>query len=154
MKRKEFMLTGATLTLVTYTLVLSLVGQVLPAVQTSRTVSNVGEVKAIGVSLYQNSECTNPLSSINWGLIEPGETKYYTMYAKNEGDYDIYLTLDTNSWNPTEASNYLVLSWNYDNSTMIPNDVVEIILDLYCDTSVTGIDTFSFNIVVTGVSVG
>ena len=156
MKSKEFVVAGATLTLVTYALVLSLVGQVLPAFQTSRTVSNAGEVKAIGVSLYQDSGCTIPLSSIAWGFMEPGETKNYTMYAKNEGDYNIYLALDIdeNSWIPTEASNYLALSWDYDNSTMIPNDVVEITLDLYCDPSVTGINTFSFDIIITGISVG
>jgi len=155
-KSKEFILTGATLIIVTYTLALSLVGQVFPAFQTSGTVSNTGEVKAIGVSLYQDSECTIPLYSINWGFIEPGETKQYPMYARNEGDYNIYLTLDIDedSWSPTEASNYLVLTWDYDNSTMIPNDVVGITLDLYCDSSVTGIDTFSFDIIITGISVG
>ena len=155
MKSKEFVVTSATLILVTYTLALSLVGQVFPAFQTSGTVSNTGEVKAVGVSLYQDSECTIPLYSINWQLIEPGETKQYPMYARNEGDYNIYLTLDIDedSWSPTEASNYLVLSWNYDNSTIIPDEVVEITLDLYCDPSVTGIDTFSFDIIITGISV-
>jgi len=154
-KSKEFILTGATLTLVTYTLVLSLVGQVFPAFQTSRTVSNTGEVKAIGVSLYQNSGCTIPLSSIPWGFIEPGETNNYIMYARNEGDYNIYLTLDIDddSWIPIEASTYLVLSWDYDNSTIIPDGVAEITLDLYCDPSVTGIDTFLFDIIITGISV-
>ena len=155
MKSKEFIVTGAALTLVTYTLALSLVGQVLPAFQSSRTVSNTGEVKGIGVSLYQNRECTISLSSIPWGFIEPGETNDYIMYARNEGDYNMYLTLDIDddSWIPTEASNYLVLSWDYDNSTIIPDDVVEITLSLYCDPSVTGIDTFSFDIIITGISV-
>lgn len=155
-KSKEFVVTGATLMLVAYTLALSLVGQVFPAFQTSRTVSNVGEVKAIGVNLYRDIECTLSLSSIPWGFIEPGGTKNYNIYARNEGDYNIYLTLDidANSWIPTEASNYLVLSWNYDNSTIIPDDVKEITLDLYCDPSVTGVDTFSFDIIITGISVG
>jgi len=155
MKSKDLMVTGATLALVTYTLALSLVGQVFPAFQTSRTVPNAGTVKAIGVSLYRNSNCTTSLSSIPWGLIGPGETNHFIMYAKNEGDYNIYLTLDVNesSWSPPEASNYLVLSWDYDNSTLIPNDVEEITLNLYCDPSVTGINDFSFDIIITGVSV-
>lgn len=153
MKKTEGIVASATLALVVYTLVLSIAGVGLSSLQTSRTVSNTGAVKAIGVSLYNNTECTIPLSSINWGFMEPGETKNYTMYARNEGDYNIYLTLGTNSWSPTEASNYLVLSWDYDNSTIIPNDVEEITLSLYCDPSVTGIDTFSFDIIITGVSV-
>ena len=151
LKRNEVIVASALLTVVLYTLALS----VLASVQTSRTVSNAGTVKAVGVSLYNNTECTIPLSSINWRLIEPGETRHYPMYAKNEGNYNIYLTLDIDdgSWSPPEASNYLVLSWDYDNSTIIPNDVVEITLNLYCDPSVTGIDTFSFDIIITGVSV-
>ena len=155
MKRTEVIVASATLALVAYTLTLSIAGGVLSSLQPSRTVSNAGAVKAIGVSLYNNSECTIPLSSINWGLMEPGETKRYPVYAKNEGNYDIYLTLDVDddSWIPPEASDYLVLSWDYDNSTIIPNDVVEITLDLYCDPSVTGIDTFSFDIIITGVSI-
>jgi len=155
MKRGEFIVAGATLTLVTYTLALSLVGLVLPAVQTSRTVSNTGAVKAVGVSLYNNTECTISVSSIPWGFMEPGGTKQYIMYARNEGGYNIYLTLDIDedSWIPPEASGYLVLSWDYDNSTIIPNDVEEITLYLYCDPSVTGIDTFSFDIIITGISV-
>jgi len=155
MKSREFIVIGATLTLVTYTLALSLVGQVFSAFQTNRTVPNTGEVKGIGVSLYENSACTIPLSSIPWGLIGPGETNHFTIYAKNEGDYNIYLTLaiDEDSWVPAEASNYLVLSWDYDNSTIVPDDKKPITLDLYCDPSVTGIDTFQFDIIITGISV-
>jgi len=155
MKRTEVVVASATLALVVYTLSLSIAGLVLSSVQTNRTVSNTGEVKAIGVSLYQNRECTTSLPSIPWGFIEPGETKNFIMYARNEGDYNIYLTLDIDedSWIPPEASNYLVLSWDYDNSTIIPDDVEEITLNLYCDPSVTGIDTFSFDIIITGVSV-
>jgi len=151
LKRTGVIVATTLLALVMYTLALS----VLASIQTSRTVSSTGEVKAIGVSLYQNIECTNPLSSIPWGLIGPGETKYYVMYARNEGDYNIYLTLDIaeDSWSPTEASKYLVLSWDYNNSTIIPNKVVKITLSLYCDPSVTGIDIFSFNIIITGVSI-
>ena len=46
-KSKEFIVADAMLTLVTYTLALSLIGQVLSAVQTSRTFSNAGTVKPL-----------------------------------------------------------------------------------------------------------
>jgi len=85
-KSKEFVVAGATLTLVTYVLALSLAGQVFSAVQPGGKVSNAGTVETIGVGVgvYQDSGCTSNLSFIDWGVLEPGSSKNFTCYIRNE----------------------------------------------------------------------
>ena len=150
MKSKEFVVAGATLTLVTYVLALSLVGQVLSAVQTSRTVSNAGAVKAIGVGVFWNNECTDPLSSIDWGILEPGSSKNVTCYIRNEGNSVSTLSMYASNWSPSNASDYLTLSWDYGGQSINPDDVVQVTFTLSVDASIDGITSFSFDITIIG----
>ena len=148
MKSKEFVVAGATLTLVTYVLALSLVGQVLSAVQTSRTVSNAGTVKAIGVGVFWNNECTDPLSSIDWGVLEPGSSKNVTCYIRNEGNSVSTLSMYASNWSPSNASDYLTLSWDYGGQSINPDDVTQVTFTLSVDASIDGITSFSFDITI------
>ena len=150
MKSKEFVVAGAALTLVAYTLALSLVGQVLSAVQTSRTVPNAGAVKAIGVGVYWNNECTNPLSSIDWGVLEPGSSKNVTCYIRSEGNSVSTLSMNASNWNPSNASSYMTLSWDYGGQSINPDDVVQVTFTLSVDASIEGITSFSFDITIVG----
>jgi hypothetical protein len=150
MKSKEFVVAGATLTLVTYVLALSLVGQVLSAVQTSRTVSNAGAVKAIGVGVFWNNECTDPLSSIDWGILEPGSSKNVTCYIRNEGNSVSTLSMYASNWSPSNASDYLTLSWDYGGQSINPDDVTQVTFTLSVDASIDGITSFSFDITIVG----
>lgn len=150
MKSKEFAVAGAALTLVAYTLALSLVGQVLSAVQASRTVSNTGAVKAIGVGVYWNNECTNPLSFIDWGVLEPGSIKNVTCYIRNEGNSVSTLSMQTSNWSPSNASDYMTLSWDYGGQPINPDDVVQVTFTLSVSASIGGITSFSFDIIIVG----
>ena len=150
MKSKEFVVAGATLTLVTYALALSLVGQVLSAVQTSKTVSNTGTVKAIGVGVYWDNQCTNPLSSISWGTLEPGSSTNVTCYIRNEGNSPSNLTMTKSNWNPANASNYITLNWNYGGQTINSGSVIQVVFTLSVSASIQGITSFSFDITIIG----
>ena len=150
MKSKEFVVAGATLTLVTYVLALSLVGQVLSAVQTSRTVSNAGTVEAIGVGVYWDNECTNVLSSIDWGVLEPGSSENITCHIRNELSVVSTLSMYTSNWDPSNASDYLTLSWDYDGQSINPDEVIQVTFTLSVDASIEGITSFSFDITIVG----
>jgi hypothetical protein len=150
MKSKEFIVGGAALTLVTYVLALSLVGQVLSAVQTSRTVSNAGTVKAIGVGVYEDIACANPLSSIDWGVLEPGSSENVTCYIRNEGNSVQTLSMYTSNWSPSNASGYMTLSWNYGGQSIDVDEVVQVTFTLSVDANVSGITSFSFDITIVG----
>ena len=67
MVRKEYIITGAMLTLITYTLGLSLVSQVFPAGQTSKTFSSTGAIQiqtTAGIGIYSDSQCNTQLLSL------------------------------------------------------------------------------------------
>jgi len=108
-------------------------------------------VKGIGVGVYWDQACTNAVSSISWGLIDPGSNVNKTIYVRNEGNTVATLSLTTSNWNPTTASSYMTLSWNYDGQTLSVNQVVQVKLTLAVSLGVTGITNFSFDITITAV---
>ena len=150
MKSKELAIASATLILVTFTLALSLVGQALPPAQTSRTLSNAGAIKAIGVGVYWDGTCTEVVSSIDWGTLEPGSNKNFTCYIRNEGNSPSTLSMYTSNWSPQNASNYINLSWDYDGQFLNPDEVAQVTFTLSVSASIDGITNFRFDITIVG----
>ena len=152
MKRKESIVAGAAVALVLYTLALTAFGPLVSsAIMSNKTVSSNGSVKGIGVGVYWNQACTNATSSITWGILDPGSNVNKTIYIRNEGNTAATLSMTTSNWNPTTASSYMTLSWNYGGQTLSVNQVVQVKLTLSVSSSVTGITNFSFDITITAV---
>lgn len=139
----------ATFALVIYVLALSTVGSVMSAMQTNETISNVGSVKGVGVGVYWDSACTNAVSSINWGILNPGSSKDETIYIRNEGNTTVTLAMTTSNWNPSNASDYITLNWNYNGQPFEVGEVIQVTLTLSVSSSIEGITSFSFDITLT-----
>lgn len=155
MIRKEVIITGAMIMLVTYTLALSLVSQTFPAGQTTTTLSSTGTIQiqtTAGIGVYSNAQGTTSLTSLSWGTLQPGGTQNVTCYIKNEGNTATTLSLETSNWNSATAENYLDLSWNYNGTPIDPDVVVQISLTLTVDSNIQGVSTFSFDITIVGSS--
>jgi len=116
----------------------------------SRTITNQGNVNAIGVGVYSEASCTNEISSINWGYIEPGSTKNFTIYIRNEGNVPITLNMTTDKWNPVSTSTYVSLRWNHEASQVAVNSVVEAVLTLLVSTDIAEITNFTFDTIIIG----
>ena len=71
---------------------------------------------------------------------------------KNNGDQGVYLSLLTQNWTPSAAADDIQLSWDYDDSTINPDEEMIIILTLVVSSNIQGIDTFAFNIVLVGTT--
>jgi len=110
----------------------------------------VGSVKTLGVGAYWDSACTNEASTIDWGTIQPGSTKNLIIYLKNEGNTPITLSFNTTSWSPPAASTYISLGWSYSGEQISPSAVVQVTLMLNVLGSISGITSFTFDIVITG----
>jgi hypothetical protein len=136
----------------TFVLLLFMMVQVMSLVPVSKTISNVGSVKAVGVGVYQDIGCTSPLSSIDWGALDPGSNNNVTVYIRSEGNSVVSLTMNTTNWNPSTASNYMTLTWNYGGQSINVGAAVQVKLTLSVSASVAGITNFSFdiNIVASG----
>ncbi len=147
-EKGERIVATATLALVVYMLSLCLIGPVMSAVQTDRTVSNVGAVKAVGVGVYWDQACTNMVTSIDWGTIEPGSTVNKACYIRNEGNSLSTLSLQTSNWSPSEAAGYMNLIWDYGGQSINPDGVVQVTFTLSVSSSIQNITSFSFDITI------
>lgn len=150
LKRKRTIITLALSTFFVFNLfVLNPIGAQLLY---STSLQSYGEIKTIGVVAYNDSSCMTSISELNWGMLTPGLSNTNTFYIKNEGNSDLMLSLDTTNWNPTNAHNYMTLSWNYEGQTIRPNQVIQISLTLSVSQNINGIDSFNFEIAIMGTN--
>ncbi len=149
MEKYDAIVAKATFALVIYVLALSTIGSVMSVMHTNETISNVGSVKAVGVGVYWDSACSNAVSSINWGMLNPGSSKNETIFIRNEGNTTVTLTMTTSNWNPPNASDYLTLNWNYNGQALEVGEVIQVTLTLSVSSSIDGITSFSFDITLT-----
>jgi hypothetical protein len=136
-------------------LAIMVVGTVTSALATgllvaTHRISTTGGVKSIGVGVYSDSRCANAVSSISWGTLEPGATKYVTIYVKNEGNVAVVLTMTASNWNPSSASTYITLQWNREKYVLSSGSVVSAVLTLSVSSNIIEITSFSFDITITG----
>jgi hypothetical protein len=147
-KRKFF---NVTIAMVTLLLSGFMLAQVMSAIQICSTISNVGTLKlSIGVGVYWDASSANKITAIDWGSLEPGATKSYSVYIRNEGSYALTLSMSTTHWSPSTASNYLTLTWNYNGQTINAGEAVTVTLTLTVSESITDISGFSFYINLVG----
>jgi len=150
-KTKELVVAGALLTLVTYTLALSLGSQVFAGGSEdppSNEVNNTGIVATSGIGVYNNSECTTELNEIDWGVLEPGSSNTRACYIHNNGSSPSTLSMNTTDWYPPEAQDYLTLIWDYGNQSIDVREVVPVTFTLHVDASIEGITDFKFLIMI------
>lgn len=114
------------------------------------TIPNTGSVKTIGVGVYSDIGCTDQVTSINWDVIEVGASKDEPVYIRNEGTAPMTLSLDTEKWNPANASSHIILSWDYGEEIIDVDVVVPVTLTLSVLDTIEGITDFSFDIVIIG----
>jgi hypothetical protein len=136
---------GVILTIVMTGIVVS----VLAAMSAYQRIPNTGNVRAVGVGVYWDSDCTSNVTSIDWGFLEPGATVNVTVYIKNEGNIPVVLNMTTDNWYPTSASENITLSWNREGYVLNPGSV-QAVLTLSVSSDISGVREFSFDIIITG----
>ena len=114
----------------------------------SHTIHNAGQIVTFNLEVYKDVNHAVPLTEIDWGMCDPGTIVSYTAYIKSISNIPTVLTLATDSLNPLDARDYLTLTWNYDNSTLEPNEIREVTFYLAIDPDISEIQHFSFNLVI------
>ena len=122
------------------------------AVNSLVQIRNVGTIRAIGVEVYADEALREVLSEINWGTLDPEETRNFNAWVKNTGSDAQKLILWTESWVPVDAQNSILLTWNYDNSWIGAGDSIPVVFTLSVDPNISGVTNFSFDIWVKGVA--
>jgi hypothetical protein len=140
--------TGAIIAIMMVGLILTVTTAGLLSV--SQSVSSTGTVTAINVGVYSDSSCTQALTSIDWGTISPGNSVTKIIYVKNTGNSQITLGMTKTGWNPTSANGPITVTWNKEGTTLSVGQYIAATLTLSVSSSISGITTFSVNIVITG----
>lgn len=128
-------------------LVLAGCGMTYALLQFFYSIHNHGTITAIGVNVFDASGM--PLTSIEWGLVDPGSSNNFIIKIQNNGTVPATISFQTQDWIPIEASNYLTLSWNYTGAILNPQETIPITLTLNVAESIAGIPEFSFDIIIT-----
>jgi len=118
-----------------------------------KRISNVGTIRVIGVSIFEDANLTIVLQEIDWGIIGPNETKTHEGWILNDGNDNQKLLMWSNAWNPSNASDWITLSWSYNDEILQPNATLRVEFSLFVDLNISGIENFSFDIWITGVKV-
>jgi len=95
------------------------------------TFSRVSALETYGdLGAYWDNECTQRVTSIEWGVLQPGSNKNINLFIKNEGDNTICPTLSTENWSPSIAFEYLNLEWNCTGESINSGEKLQIMLTL------------------------
>lgn len=104
----------------------------------------------INIEVYWDNKCTKRVSSIDWGLLEPGTNKTVTLFIKNKGKNQVTLAYYTSNWKPPEIMNYLTLTWDYTGQSIEFKEIVPVVFTLYISENAEATESFSFDIPIIG----
>lgn len=139
--------TGAIIALATTSIFLTLV---TAGVISTQSIPSSGTVTTVNVGVYLDDECTENCTSISWKPLYPGNSTSQTIYVKNIGTVPITLSMTADSWEPTNACDYLTLDWDRNGEILEVGDKVSANLTLTADPDTGDLSEFSFNIVIIG----
>jgi hypothetical protein len=122
------------------------------ALVSSQTIPSGGTITAVNVGVYSNSACTSNCTSIDWGTLSPGGSTTKTIYVKNTGTIPVTLSMTPANWSPSNANNYLTVTWNRANYALAAGASVSAILTLTASSSAGSLTNFSFDVVITGTN--
>lgn len=130
-----------------------IVAAVVVALVSTWRISSVGKIRAIGVEVYADRDCTTYIKSIDWGWLDPGDLAGVMAYCRNSKNVNFTMTIEAGNWTPPEAGSYLFIDWNYTGHIVQPLDVVPVLITLYAATNISGIESFSFDILIIATEV-
>ena len=117
---------------------------------TNQTVPLNGTINAVNLGVYSDSACTQTVTSLNVGTLNPGGTTSQTVYIKNTGNVAETLTMNVNNWSPTNASSSLTLTWNRQNTVLNAGISIQATLTLTAASNTGSLTTFSCDVTLTG----
>jgi hypothetical protein len=130
--------------------VVLMMASALALLSSNRTLTTSGTIRTVNVGVYSDAACTQNVSSIDWGTVDPGTSTVKTFYVRNEGAVTVTLNMTSNTWTPSNCLTYMSLTWDEEKAAVTVGNHVQADFNLTVLPNITGIGTFSFNIVITG----
>lgn len=104
----------------------------------------------VELDIFTDFQCSIKMTTINWGVLEAGETSHIPIFVKNIGETKITLGLFTENWSSQQASENMHLSWDYDGIIIQPNQIVNGSLTLQIDQNCPELSQYGFDIIIVG----
>jgi len=152
LQRHEQILVAGAIGFLIYTLALSSLGSVLSSIVANKTYGSTGTVAGVGVEVYWDYNCTNPVNSFDWGFIEPGANKSLSCYIKNTGNQEVVLSMSASNWDPQGATQFLTLSWDLESVNLDIGECLRATFTLTVSASSQGISSFGFDVTIFGTT--
>ena len=117
-----------------------------------RSIPSTGKVfiVSLGVDVFWDLECSNQVSEVDWGILEPGDSKNVSVYVKNTGNTSLILYMNTTEWAPATAETYITVAWDAEDAQLSEGGVLKVGIILSVSAGVSGFTDFQFSIVITG----
>ena len=124
------------------------IAAVAVALVAQRNIKSTGRIKSVGGETWADENRTIVLREIDWGDFSPGDVKGVVFWAQNTGKINVTLSFNTTAWEPTNAADYILYSWNYTGRVLPPGNIEPIALQCMASASITGITSFANDITV------
>lgn len=112
-------------------------------------ISARGSIRTVGLEVFADPEATQGVSSIDWGILDPGGQAQVTLYLKTTSNVPATVTLSTQGWDPEAAASYITLAWDYDETPLEVGEIRAVVFTLNVAPDILGITDFYFDIVIT-----
>jgi len=99
------------------------------------SIPSLGTIKTLGVEAYWDRNLTNKTETIKWGTIWPGSSHNTSLYIRSVSNVETTLILNATNWSPTNLSDYMNLTWNYNGTAIHPEEIIEVTLTLSAPSS-------------------
>jgi hypothetical protein len=111
-----------------------------------------GSISAVNVGLYSDSQCSQKLTSVDWGTLSPGETLTKTIYIKNTCNGRLTLKMTKTNWDPPQADGPISITWNREGSPINAGQTLQAVITLSVSSTISDIASFDVQVVITGTT--
>ena len=116
----------------------------------NQTVPLNGTITMVNVGLYWDVDCTQNVTTLDFGTLNPGDSFMRTVYVKNTGTVQETLSMTADNWVPINADSIVSLSWNRQNFVLSPEQVVQAMLTLTIASDTDNLTSFGCDVTFTG----
>ena len=117
--------------------------------------SSIGTIRVTGVAAYGGDiRTTNGTNVVDWGTFYPGVSNNASFYLESISNIPVKLAYNVTDWSPESLVSYMTLTWNYNDTVILPHEQILINFTLSLSSSTDTINylidnnvtSFNFNI--------
>ena len=121
------------------------------------TIWNSGKITLVGLDAYGGDITSNNRDfSVGLGTIPLGSSKSVSFFLRSLSNVPTTLTFSIDNWQPRSLERFMLVTWNYSEKLIAPNEEIPIRIDFYAPESadfsnylfVNSISSFSFSLYI------